>query len=75
MVVESGIPAGMPPVNIPVTVHDAAVDRYWDGCVVISRGVVMCLCLCVSMKGKLACTGGRIPTARAFRMTCHMRRN
>ena len=33
LVVESGIPAGMPVLNIPITVHYAAVDRFWDGCV------------------------------------------
>ena len=34
LVVESGVPAGMPVLNIPITVHYAAVDRFWDGRVV-----------------------------------------
>ena len=31
LVIESGIPAGMPVLSIPTTVHYAAVDRFWDG--------------------------------------------
>ena len=31
LVIESGVPAGMPVLSIPTTVHYAAGDRFWDG--------------------------------------------